>query len=149
MNKLIRKVKKNTKALSPVVASIILIAVTVAVSVVVAAWMGGMTIGLMGSAEQVAITNVQFTDGTEADTIAVTVQNTGDTSVSISNAFVDNAAVTIANVAVDPDPIAKSSTSTVTLTMAGDFLDAGTQYQIKLVTQEGNSLVYSATYNGA
>ena len=43
-----RKFRKNAKALSPVVASIILIAVTVAVSVVVAAWMGGMTIGLMG-----------------------------------------------------------------------------------------------------
>ena len=47
MNTYIRKLKKNSKALSPVVASIILIAVTVAVSVVVAAWMGGMSIGLM------------------------------------------------------------------------------------------------------
>ncbi len=55
-----RKFRKNAKALSPVVASIILIAVTVAVSVVVAAWMGGMTIGLMGNAEQVSITNVAF-----------------------------------------------------------------------------------------
>ena len=58
----IRKFKKNSKALSPVVASIILIAVTVAVSVVVAAWMGGMTIGLMGSAEQVSVTNVAMPD---------------------------------------------------------------------------------------
>ena len=56
----IRKFKRNSKALSPVVASIILIAVTVAVSVVVAAWMGGMTIGLMGNAEQVSVTNIQF-----------------------------------------------------------------------------------------
>ncbi len=48
MNTYLRKIKKNSKALSPVVASIILIAVTVAVSVVVAAWMGGMTIGFHG-----------------------------------------------------------------------------------------------------
>ena len=48
MNTYLRKLKKNSKALSPVVASIILIAVTVAVSVVVAAWMGGMTIGSHG-----------------------------------------------------------------------------------------------------
>ena len=60
----IRKFKKNSKALSPVVASIILIAVTVAVSVVVAAWMGGMTIGLMGNAEQASITNIGFTQAT-------------------------------------------------------------------------------------
>lgn len=58
-----RKFRKNAKALSPVVASIILIAVTVAVSVVVAAWMGGMTIGLMCSAEQVSITNIAFPSG--------------------------------------------------------------------------------------
>jgi flagellin-like protein len=38
-----RKFKKNAKALSPVIATIILIAVTVAVSVVVAAWMGALT----------------------------------------------------------------------------------------------------------
>ena len=58
MNYYMRKFKKNTKALSPVVASIILIAVTVAVSVVVAAWMGGMTMGLMANAEQVSASNV-------------------------------------------------------------------------------------------
>ncbi len=60
MNTYLRKIKKNSKALSPVIASIILIAVTVAVSVVVAAWMGGMTIGFMGNAEQVSITNIAF-----------------------------------------------------------------------------------------
>ena len=74
-----RKFRKNAKALSPVVASIILIAVTVAVSVVVAAWMGGMSIGLMGNAEQVSVTNVQFVDGAApaVDTIVVSVRNNG------------------------------------------------------------------------
>jgi flagellin-like protein len=43
------KILKNRKALSPVVASIILIAVTVAVSIAVAAWMGALTIGFMGT----------------------------------------------------------------------------------------------------
>jgi flagellin-like protein len=56
----IRKLKKNAKALSPVVASIILIAVTVAVSIAVAAWMGALVVGQM-STEEVKITNVDFT----------------------------------------------------------------------------------------
>ncbi len=42
------KILKNRKALSPVVASIILIAVTVAVSIAVAAWMGALTFNFMG-----------------------------------------------------------------------------------------------------
>ncbi|MEM2280727.1 MAG: archaellin/type IV pilin N-terminal domain-containing protein, partial [Candidatus Bathyarchaeia archaeon] len=37
------KLFRSRKALSPVVASIILIAVTVAVSIAVAAWMGALT----------------------------------------------------------------------------------------------------------
>ena len=52
----IRKMKKNAKALSPVVASIILIAVTVAVSIAVAAWMGALVVGQMET-EQIRITN--------------------------------------------------------------------------------------------
>ena len=41
--------RKSKRALSPVVASIILIAVTVAVSIAVAAWMGALTVGFMGT----------------------------------------------------------------------------------------------------
>ncbi|MGA2523388.1 MAG: archaellin/type IV pilin N-terminal domain-containing protein, partial [Candidatus Bathyarchaeia archaeon] len=59
-----RKFRKSAKALSPVIATIILIAVTVAVSVVVAAWMGALTIGFMGNSEQAKITNVVLSDPT-------------------------------------------------------------------------------------
>ena len=73
-----RTIRKNAKALSPVVASIILIAVTVAVSVAVAAWMGGMTVGFMGNAEQVTVTNVDFSRSNYNGT--VTFKNTGQIS---------------------------------------------------------------------
>jgi flagellin-like protein len=49
------KILKNRKALSPVVASIILIAVTVAVSIAVAAWMGALSFGFMGSGESLQV----------------------------------------------------------------------------------------------
>jgi flagellin-like protein len=42
----------NRRALSPVVASIILIAVTVAVSIAVAAWMGALTVGFMENSQE-------------------------------------------------------------------------------------------------
>src|SRR3989337_2218871 len=79
----IRKLKKNAKALSPVVASIILIAVTVAVSIAVAAWMGALVVGQMAT-EEVKITNVAFISATYAN---VTVRNTGATTVIISDAY--------------------------------------------------------------
>ena len=135
----IRKFKKNSKALSPVVASIILIAVTVAVSVVVAAWMGGMTIGLMGNAEQAAITNAQFTDSTH---VVLTIQNTGSSSVTINSATIDGNSTTMTAFS-----IAKGSTGTLTLSPSvGSFVNTA-GYQIKLQTAKGNTISYTATYS--
>ena len=103
MNKSLRKLWKNARALSPVVASIILIAVTVAVSVAVAAWMGGMTVGFMGSTS-VTITNVQFNGGSAVNDnmIDLTLKNTGTKSVVIAQAKVNNAVFTITSTSLDP-----------------------------------------------
>jgi archaeal type IV pilus assembly protein PilA len=150
MNTYLRKLKKNSKALSPVIASIILIAVTVAVSVVVAAWMGGMTIGFMGNAEQVSITNIAFVPGANGapDQLQIMVTNSGSTPATISKAFINGAAVADAGVTVVPaGPIAKSSSATVTLDAGIAALQAGSAYQVKLITQKGTSVVNTATYN--
>ena len=77
-----RKLFKSKKALSPVVASIILIAVTVAVSIAVAAWMGALTFTFMKT-EELKITNMQFL-GTTTKTINLTVTNPGTSKVTIT-----------------------------------------------------------------
>ena len=61
-----KKFHKNKNALSPVVAATILIAVTVAVSIAVAAWMGSLTVGFMETSE-LTITDVDFTIGDAYD----------------------------------------------------------------------------------
>ncbi|TRO47446.1 hypothetical protein E2P60_03095, partial [Candidatus Bathyarchaeota archaeon] len=80
--KTLRKIRKNAKALSPVVASIILIAVTVAVSIAVAAWMGALTVGFMGSSS-LTITDATFTEGATGS-IVIDVKNTGTKDVTIA-----------------------------------------------------------------
>jgi len=160
MNKYFRKFKQNAKALSPVVASIILIAVTVAVSVVVAAWMGGMTIGLMGSAEQASIANVAFVpaDSTVTpatlDTVQVLVRNAGGTSVTITSAFINGKEVAADQWSTTPAvtgdyTIDKSSSMTLNLPLpTGVTLDSGASYTVKLITAKGTSVVSAATtYN--
>jgi flagellin-like protein len=137
-----RKFRKNAKALSPVVASIILIAVTVAVSVVVAAWMGGMTIGLMGNAEQSSIANIAFVGTTQID---VLVQNSGSTTVNITQAFINGVAVTMSPASPS---VTKSASGTISLTLpTGTTLSAGTSYSVKLITAKGTQVVNTATYN--
>lgn len=144
-----RKFKKNSKALSPVVASIILIAVTVAVSVVVAAWMGGMTIGLMGNAEQAKITGTTYVDN---KSVIVTLQNTGSAPVIISSATIDGNAATMAltnGTAVTSYTIAKGTTGQLTIAYAGSATFQSTaQYTIALQTAKGNTITYAYTYTG-
>ena len=102
--KTLRKIRKSTKALSPVVASIILIAVTVAVSIAVAAWMGALTVGFMGSSSM-TVTDMQFTDaatdGLSGTTITLDLKNTGTKSVTITQAKVNNDAASITSVTID------------------------------------------------
>jgi flagellin-like protein len=127
--------RKSKKALSPVVASIILIAVTVAVSIAVAAWMGALTVGFMGTSS-LTITNENFVTGTSPapNSIALTIKNTGTKSVTISQVKVNNAVIT-------------STPATLTLTSgqssAADALSlavawvAGNPYKVDLYDSSG------------
>ncbi len=160
----LRKFAKNAKALSPVIATIILIAVTVAVSVVVAAWMGGLTLGFMGTAEQASITNVvltnTYTTGANptltGGTAVCTVQNTGSATVTISSGTVDGATWTVSGMTTATTPvvslsIAKGTTSTITLTFSSTTVvpfSNSAQYTIKLTTAKGNTEVYQQAYTG-
>ena len=77
------KLMKSKKGLSPVVAAIILIAVTVAVSIAVAAWMGSMAVGEMKVSE-LTITGLEFTVGDATDgRIIAHVSNTGTSDVTV------------------------------------------------------------------
>jgi flagellin-like protein len=133
--KTLRKIRKSTKALSPVVASIILIAVTVAVSIAVAAWMGALTIGFMGT-EEVKITNVQFAD--DLSTATLTIKNTGSAAVTISEAYQGSNGGEITPITLDP------GATDNTVVVAGPYT-AGTSYQFKVVSQKGNPFVYTMT----
>jgi flagellin-like protein len=150
VNNYYRKFRKNAKALSPVVASIILIAVTVAVSVVVAAWMGGMTIGLMGNTEQVSVTNIQFVPGVAPapDQIYALVQNSGGSQVAIStNAYINGVSATIANATLT---IPKGSSATLVLNIPASLAlanNAGTAYTVKMVTAKGTQVSSTQTYS--
>ena len=126
-------------------ASIILIAVTVAVSVVVAAWMGGMTIGLMGNAEQASVSNAVFN---APNVLTLTVRNTGGATVTINSATIDGTGVTLAPATGYTLNVQKGNSTQISLTLpTGSVFNAGAQYEIRMVTAKGTTIVYSATYN--
>jgi archaeal type IV pilus assembly protein PilA len=153
-NKYIRKIRHDAKALSPVVASIILIAVTVAVSIAVAAWMGGMTIGFMGSSS-VTITNVDF-QNTPSNQIELTLKNTGTKTVTIAAVRINNNLLSATVPEFAPDSATYSTNATLSVN-AGDTLFlvltgnyaawvAGNPYKIDLY-DGSNQVVGSAQQN--
>ena len=139
MNTYMRKIKKNSKALSPVVASIILIAVTVAVSVVVAAWMGGMSLGLMNNGEQLSVTNVQF----NTNTVTVSIQNKGGSDATISKVYINSQSSFGSPVTLytaTPSVITKGSITDVVINLVAV---SATSYDFKFTTAKGNNVVYT------
>ncbi len=135
------KMLKSRKALSPVVASIILIAVTVAVSIAVAAWMGALTFQFT-TTEQLEIQGAQFNGNSSAagNTIDLIVQNTGTADLTVNRYKLGSGGTlqTITDIAVP-----QGGRVTVTCTNVG--WSTGTTYDIYLVTSSGKQFMYRAT----
>ena len=130
-----RKLLKSKKALSPVVAAIILIAVTVAVSIAVAAWMGSLTMGFMETKEA-KITAMTFGDvGTENITLAVT--NPGTSKVNIATIKVNDEILTSSDIlGGDTLPIEVVAGGTDTIVVAYDWT-AGNKYTVSFYETDG------------
>ncbi len=139
------KIRKNVKALSPVVASIILIAVTVAVSIAVAAWMGALTFTFTNT-EQIQITNMAFGPSANPSWIAVTVNNTGTSPVTINEAWINNVKHTTTNPANQLPAIIPANQGLVLniTTTSNPQVINGNNYQVKLMSSKGNPFLYSA-----
>jgi flagellin-like protein len=128
------KILRSKKALSPVVASIILIAVTVAVSIAVAAWMGALTFTFTAT-EQVQITDLDFLTGTEY--INVTIRNTGTSPVTINEAWVNGVKQTTS---LPSMPLAVGANEVGYLAIQYDWTN-GNNYEVKLVSSKGNAFL--------
>jgi flagellin-like protein len=124
------KILRSRKALSPVVASIILIAVTVAVSIAVAAWMGALSFSFMGT-EQVTIPKLTWNPMTG---FSINMTNSGTKDVTISQIQVNYGTTGV----TEPTglPIQLRTGTSVLVTVGFTYVN-GTAYDISAVTSSG------------
>ena len=137
-----KKLLKSKKALSPVVAAIILIAVTVAVSIAVAAWMGALTFTFMKT-EELRITGVTFTN---ENTTVIKCTNTGADTLTVSAVTIDDATqsgVVYTGNFADDQSLAKGLDGTITITSSP--LTSGAKYTFAVLTAGGNKYTYTTT----
>jgi flagellin-like protein len=136
------KMRKSRKALSPVVASIILIAVTVAVSIAVAAWMGALTFNFMGSSS-LTITDVTWTppSGDPTNSIVLAVKNTGTKLVTVAQIKINNSPCGnfTGTLAIPPN-----NSTTITLNNIG--WSNGNNYKIDLFDSSGQGVGSTQQY---
>jgi flagellin-like protein len=132
-----RKLFKSRKALSPVVAAIILIAVTVAVSIAVAAWMGALTFTFMKT-EELKITSMTFggTSGVANNTIVLSIRNSGTSKVTVTEARINDVSKPFGGTA----EYEAGATGTITVSMGSGSWSTGNKYKVSLLSATGTTV---------
>ncbi len=140
----------NRKAVSPVIATVILVAVAITVSVAVAYWMGGIA-GQYTKFEKVEIQSAIVTigSGTGNWTVQLKVKNTGTATATLISAFVNDVEVNTYGVTVAGAGEITTNQTTSTSIPSGasyvinvyvnnyGFLSSGTTVNIKLHSAGG------------
>jgi len=143
----IGKFKVSKKAVSPVIATLLMIAVAVAASVIVYVWSAGLLGTLMGGGgsqvkEQLIVEAYSWLS---AGTLTLNLRNTGSSSVTVDKVYVAGTSMTFSGTtAIDP-----GVSATVTVTISGLSTTPGTAYTIKIVTKTGGVFSYSCIYGSS
>jgi len=137
-----RKIRRNVKAISPVLSVLMMIAVAVAASLVTYAWvMGylGFTTNKVGKAIQ-----IQSIAKNANDTVSVYVQNVGDSTVRLANVYVngvlDSTATSTPAFGTD-----LTETDTAAILLPGNY-STNLQLTVKVVTEDGTFIEFTKTF---
>lgn len=147
---MIARIRKNRKAISPVIATVILVAVAITIAISVAYWMGGIA-GIYTDFEKIEITTAYASSnasiGTDGGwTLTITAHNTGSSDTTLDNIFINQKplsdwngitidGVTTVDVAL---PSGTKATMHVDIDKALSGLNAGSSLDLKLHTASGN-----------
>ena len=121
------------RGISPVIATVMILAVTVAIAVAVIGWITGLWGSLTGGTEQLQIYPDSYINAT-TDTIYLHVRNTGSADATITRIDVEGLGqVTNPNVTV----VRAGETVWIQGSLSGDAI-AGSSYNVKIYTANGN-----------
>lgn len=146
-SKSIRKFRKEAKAISPVIATLLMIAIAVVASLVTYAWvMGYMNFQTEKTGKAIQIQsvtydgNVSLTD--EDDKFTIYVQNVGDSDVTLTSVYINGALATAAYAPAASGDLPATDTATITANTnvsgnSGQLADGVQQVTIKVVTADG------------
>jgi flagellin-like protein len=154
-----RRLCADKRGISPVVATVILVAVTIVVAVAVAYWMGGIA-GLYTRYEKLEISSIyaEYNATSKNWTITVTVKNTGSADATIDNILINGRALSQYNPALNgtsgsiniPLKVGQGATLKVNIPKEGKSPDpwpfvSGVSIEVRLHTAGGQEYPKTVT----
>lgn len=141
----IGRFKISKRAVSPVIATLLMIAIAVAASIIVYVWSIGLLGGLMGGGgsqvkEQIIMEAYDWTSGA-GSTPKVVLRNVGSTAVTLASAYIGGTSVT-----GFPTTQLNPGVATAQFTLSGfSGSTAGVAYTVKFVTTTGGVFTFTMT----
>jgi len=125
---------KTKKGISPILATVILIAVTLVIAVGVIGWVMGIW-GSMGRTEMLSVTPIKLTSSDNNGAyIELLIINQGQIKAQIDRIIVETLGeCNPTNNTIDP-----GDSSTVNCTISGKSPTSGVVYTVKVITSSGN-----------
>jgi len=127
--------KRIVKGLEPLIAAIILIAITLVIAIAVVAWMTGLFGTTVGGAESLVILpNATLTNSSSGWNLNISIRNTGSSPSTVIAIYVANYTCFSGSQTINPGTI-----NTISSTCSGANFISGVRYTIKVVTAAGNT----------
>jgi len=139
--------KLNRKAISPVIATLLMIAIAVAASILVYVWSMGLVGSLQGTGgqqtrEQLIMEAYNATAPSSGGTWTLYMRNVGPTTVEVAAVYIEGTNVT--SFTLKPSSLSPGNAGTLTLTLpTGVSFYSGAAYTVKVVTKSGAVFSYS------
>ena len=130
--------KRKNRGISPVIATVILVAVTIVTAITASFWMGGLTQSYMKN--ELLEVSAYVTPGAEGWNVTFDLKNVGPSSISFTGFTVNDVPIgsytpTINATGFDPLSSGISATGLIEITV--DHFSAGTTIEICILTASG------------
>jgi flagellin-like protein len=131
------------KGLEPLIAAVILIAITLVIAIAVVGWMTGLFGATVGGTESLVILpNTTLTNTSSGWRLNISIRNVGPSPSSVIATYVANYTCFSGSQTISPGEI-----RTISSICSGANLNNGVRYTIKVITSSGNTF-YSEVIAG-
>jgi archaeal type IV pilus assembly protein PilA len=139
----IRKVRKNVRAISPVIATLLMIAIAVVASLVTYAWvMGYMNFQTEKTGKAIQIQSV----ANSTTTMDIYIQNVGDSVVKFNSGSVYVNGANIATATFSVNPLAAGSTTKISVPYTMVISGITMTVDLKVTTEDGTFSTMTKTF---